>query len=174
MVRGYAQALFAVAEAEGALPEVEDELFRFARALEKQAKLREALTDIGLPPERKAAVLGDVLGEQASPHTLRLLSFVVESGRARDLGAIVDRLAALAAERREHAVAEVRTAVELTNQQQKKLAAALSKATGKDVELRVLVDPEVLGGVVARIGDEVFDGTIRRRLELAREHVSEA
>ena len=174
VVRGYAQALFAVAEAEGALEEVEDELFRFARALEKQAKLREALTDIGLPPERKRAVLEDVLGEQASAHTLRLLSFVVESGRARDLGAIVDRLAALASERRQHAVAEVRTAVELSSGQQKQLAAALSKATGKDVELRLLVDPEVIGGVVARIGDEVFDGTIRRRLELAREHVSEA
>jgi F-type H+-transporting ATPase subunit delta len=173
LINGYAQALFSVAESEEALDDVEDELFRFARTVERQSKLREALTDIALPPERKRAVLTDLLGEQANPHTLNLLAFVVESGRARDLRAIVDRMVELAAERRERAVAEVRTAVPLTAERQQRLAAALSKATGKRVDVRVLVDPEVVGGVVARVGDQVFDGTIKRRLELARERLSE-
>jgi F-type H+-transporting ATPase subunit delta len=165
--------MFSVAEAEDALDAVEDELFRFARALEKQQRLREALTDPALPAERKRAVLVDLLGERANPHTVNLLAFIVEQGRARDLGAIVDEVVALAAERRQAAVAEVRTAVPLGAEQRKRLASALEKATGKRIELKVVVDPDVVGGVVARVGDQVIDGSVRRRLELARERMSE-
>jgi F-type H+-transporting ATPase subunit delta len=101
-----------------------------------------------------------------------ILGFLVEQGKARELTAIVDELVALAAERRRAAVAEVRTAVELTDEHRKNLAGALERATGRKVELRVIVDPSVIGGVVARIGDQVIDGSIRRRLELARERMS--
>jgi F-type H+-transporting ATPase subunit delta len=172
-IRGYAEALFSVAEAEEALDVVEDELFRFARALEREQRLRDALTDPVLPAERKRAVLGDVLGERANPHTVNLLRFLVEQGRARDLPAIVDELVALAAERRQAAVAEVRTAVPLDAEHRERLAEALGRATGKRVELKVVVDPSVVGGVVARVGDQVIDGTVRRRLELARERLTE-
>ena len=67
---------------------------------------------------------------------------------------------------------EVRTAIPLDGPRREKLAEALARATGKDIELKVLVDPTVLGGVVARVGDQVFDGSIRRRLELAREQLA--
>jgi len=173
LIRGYAQALFSIAEAEGVLDDVGDELFRFARALDKETRLRNALTDIALPAERKRKVLGDVLGKRANLHTVNLLAFVVEQGRARDLGAIVDELVRLAAERRQRAVAEVRTAIQLSGQQRKRLADALAGATGKQIELKVIVDPDsVIGGVVARVGDQVFDGSVRRRLDLARERMS--
>lgn len=172
-VRGYAQALFSVAEAEDALNAVEDELFRFARTLEREGDLREALTDPMLPSDRKRALLTDLLGKKANPHTVSLLGFIVEQGRARDLEAIVDEMVALAAERRRSAVAEVRTAVRLDATRRKRLAEVLEKATGKKVELKVVVDPSVVGGVVARVGDQVIDGSIRRRLELARERLSE-
>jgi F-type H+-transporting ATPase subunit delta len=172
-IRGYAEALFSVAEAEDALDVVEDELFRFARALEREQRLRDALTDPALPAEQKRAVLGDVLGERANPHTVNLLGFLVEQGRARELRAIVDELVALAAERRQAAVAEVRTAVPLDAEHRERLAHALGRATGKRVELKVVVDPSVVGGVVARVGDQVIDGTVRRRLELARERLTE-
>jgi len=172
-VRGYAQALFSVADAEEALDTVEDELFRFARVLEKERDLRDALTDPALPADRKKAVLADVLGERANPHTVNLLGFIVDQGRARDLGAIVDDLVALAAERRQSAVAEVRTAIPLDKEHREKLVEALERATGKRIELKVVVDPSVVGGVVARVGDQVIDGSVRRRLELARERLSE-
>ncbi|HEV8572635.1 MAG TPA: ATP synthase F1 subunit delta [Actinomycetota bacterium] len=174
LIKGYAQALFSVAEAEGALDTVGDELFRFSRAMEKQTRLRNALTDIAFPADRKRKVLIDVLGKKANPHSVNLLGFVIEQGRARDLGPIVDELVRLAAERRQRAVAEVRTAVRLSGVQRKRLAEALSRATGKQIELKVIVDPEsVIGGVVARVGDQVFDGSVRRRLELVRERMSE-
>jgi len=172
-IRGYAQALFSVAEAEGVLDEVSDELFRFSRTVEQQPELRQALTDPKLPAERKGAVLEDLLGERANTHTLNLLGFIVEQGRARELEAITSEFVELAAERRRHAVAEVRTAVPLDKERREKLAQALSEATGKDVELKVIVDPSIVGGIVARVGDQVIDGSIRRRLELARERLSE-
>jgi F-type H+-transporting ATPase subunit delta len=172
-IRGYAQALFSVAEAEDALDEVEDELFRFARTLERETELRAALTDLHLPAERKRALLEEILGSRANPHTVNLLAFVVEQGRARELEAIADELAVLAAERRQSEVAEVRTAVPLDATRRNKLARALEKATGKRIEMKVVVDPSVVGGVVARVGDQVIDGSVRRRLELARERLSE-
>lgn len=172
-IRGYAQAMFSVAEAEDVLDEVEDELFRFARTLEQQHELRDALTDPGLPAERKRALLAEVLGERTDPVTVNLLGFVIEQGRARELGAIVDELVAVAAERRQSAVAEVRTAVPLDAGHRDRLAEALERATGRKVELKVVVDPTVVGGVVARVGDQVIDGSVRRRLELARERLSE-
>lgn len=174
LVRGYAQALLAVAEAEGVLERVEEELFSFARALEAQASLREALTDPGLPVERKRALLQELLGERADPHTIRLLGFVLEQGRARELGRIVDGLLAAAAERRRHVVAEVRSAVPLTDEQRERLAASLSEATGRAVEVRALVDPSVVGGIVARIGDEVIDGSVAAGLREAKERLGSA
>jgi len=171
-VRGYAQALFAVAEAEGQHEQVEDELFRFGKELERQADLREALIDPALPADRKKGMLQELLGQKASRHTVALLGFIVEQGRARELPSIIEALTEVAAERRRHAVAEVRVAVSLDEDHRRRLAEALAKATGKDVDLRVLVDPSILGGVVARVGDQVFDGSIKRKLEMAREQLA--
>jgi F-type H+-transporting ATPase subunit delta len=173
-IKGYAQALFAVAEAEGDLEQVEDELYRFGKTVESAPDLRDALTDPALPSDRKRAILGDLLGGRASPHTANLLTFLIEQGRARDLQRIVTALAEVAAERRRMAVAEVRTAVPLDEAQRTRLTKALSRATGKDIELKVVVDPNVIGGVVARVGDQVFDGTVRRKLEIAREQLTRA
>ena len=172
IIRGYAQALFAVAEAEGELGQVEDELFQFGKILESRPGLREALADPQLPLDRKRALLEELLGGKASRHTVSLLGFLIDQGRAKELPKILDALAEVAAEQRRKQVAEVRSAVRLTAEQRKRLQAALSKATGKDVEVKVVVDPTVIGGVVARVGDQVFDGTIRRKLEMAREQLA--
>ncbi len=171
LVRGYAQAIFAVAEAEGDLQTVEDELFGFAKAVERETRLREALTDPALPADRKLAVIRDVLGPKASSHTANVLGFLIEQGRARELGRIIQGLAEVAAERRQRQLAEVRSAVPLPDERRASLEAALSKATGRAVEVKVVVDPSVIGGVVARVGDEVFDGTVRTRLQRARERL---
>src|SRR5207244_8262582 len=109
--------------------------------------------------ERKKALLQELLGARASAQTVGLLGFVVERGRAKDLGRIVEALAEEASERRRHALAEVRTAVPLDEDHRGRLTRALARATGKELELKVLVDPSVIGGVMARVGDQVFDGT---------------
>jgi F-type H+-transporting ATPase subunit delta len=169
LIGGYAQALFAVARAEGVLPTVEDELYAFGKALEQHTALREALTNDALPAVNKKAVVRDVLGERANPVTVSLLGFVIEAGRGREIPKIVEELARMAATEREHVFAEVRTAVDLSNEQRDRLAEALSRATGHTVDVKVVVDPSVIGGVVAKVGDEVFDGSIASRLEDAKQ-----
>ena len=171
VVDGYAAALLSVAEAEDAVTEVEDELFRFGRTLESSSDLRDALIDPALPAERKEALLQDLLGERASPTTIHLLELVVNQGRGRQLDVIAERVSELAAERRRMVVAEVRSAIELSEEERRRLAEVLARATGKQIELKVIVDTEVIGGAVARVGDEVFDGTVRTRLEAAREQL---
>jgi len=167
-IDGYATALFEIARAEGNLDEVEDELFRFARSLESSDELRNALTDDLVPVDKRQAVVEDLLGGRASPTTTALISFVVASGRGRELPAIVSRLVDRAASEKDRAVAEVRTAVPLTEDQQTRLAAALANATGRQVELKVIVDDTVMGGLVAQVGDTVIDGTVRSGLDQLR------
>lgn len=171
-IDGYAAALFEVARVEGSLSEVEDELFRFARTMEGNDELRSVLTDAAVPAERRQGVVQDLLGAKASPVTTNLVSFVVGAGRARDLPAIIDRLVQRAAAEKDHEVAEVRSAIPLTDDQKSRLAEALNRATGKSVEIKVVVDPDVLGGIVAQVGDIVIDGTVRTRLEQLRSAIA--
>jgi F-type H+-transporting ATPase subunit delta len=164
-IEGYTNALFDVARAEGSLDEVEDELFRFGRTFEGSDELRSALTDQHLPASRRQSIVEDLLGGRASSTTVALLSFVVASGRARDLPAIIDRLVTRAAAERNKVVAEVRSAIPLDDAQRERLAVALGNATGKQVQVKVVVDPTVLGGILAQVGDTVIDGTVRHRLD---------
>ena len=168
-IDGYAEAMVAVARAEDNLAEVEDELFRFARALESNDDLRSALVDPHIPAERRQQIVEDLLGGRATPTTTALVSMAVVSGRARDLPSICDLVVERSAQERNREVAEVRSAIELTDDQQRRLADALGEATGKEVEVKVIVDPSVLGGVVAQIGDTVIDGSVRHRLNQLRE-----
>lgn len=161
----YAGALLVVARSEGSLEEVEDELFRFARVLETNDELRTTLTDAALPVSRRQQIVEDLLGGRANPITTALLSMVVGTGRARDLAAIVDELVRLSAAEGNKELAEVRSAIELTDDQKQRLVVALEAATGKKVELKVIIDPSVLGGLVAQVGDTVIDGSVKTRLQ---------
>jgi F-type H+-transporting ATPase subunit delta len=161
----YAEALFGVSRSEGNLAEVEDELFRFARTLEANDDLRTTLTDAALPVSRRQQIVEDLLGGKANPITTSLLSMVVGTGRSRDLPAIIDELVRISAAEGNKEVAEVRSAVALTDDQKSRLAAALGQATGKQVEVKVVLDPTVLGGLVAQVGDTVIDGSVKTRLQ---------
>ncbi len=171
LVHGYAEALFRVVQAEGQLDQVEDELYRFGKLLETEYELRQMLSDQAIDRAQRTKVLEELLGDKVSPHTLGLLSFIVTQGRGRQLPQILQELSDIAAEARNTVVAEVRSAVPLDDRQRSELALALSKATGKTVEIKVLVDPTILGGVVAKVGDTVIDGSVRHKLQQLREQV---
>ena len=164
-IEAYADAMFEVARAEANLDEVEDELFRFARALESSDELREALTDPHIPASRRQQIVEDLVGPRATSTTTALISMVVGIGRGRDLPTIIDALVKKSAGSRQKAVAEVRSTVDLSAEQRDRLAAAIEKATGKKVEVKVIIDSTILGGVVTTIGDTVIDGSVRTRLE---------
>ena len=164
-IQGYARALFEVARAEGSLDEVEDELFRFARSLESSDELRNALTDEQIPAEKRQNIIEDLLGGKATQTTTQLIGMVVGAGHARELPAIVDHLVSRASDSKNLDVASVRTAVPLTDDQEARLKAALENATGKNLSLKVTVDSSVVGGVVAVVGDDVIDDSVRTRID---------
>ncbi len=164
-IEGYARALFEVARAEENLSEVEDELFRIARTYESSDSLRATLTDGMIPLQKRQAIIEDLLGSKATATTTQLVSMIIGAGRAHDLPAIVDAVVQRASRSKQLEVAEVRSAVELTEDQKTRLIAALVKATGAQVNLKVVIDPSVLGGVVATVGDKVIDGSVRTRLD---------
>ena len=168
-INGYAAAILEVAKAEGDLVRVGDELFQIARAFESSSELREALTDPRLPIERKQGIVDDLLGSKTSPLSVNLVNFVIGVGMASDLPTIADRVAERAAAERNKVLAEVRTAVELDDETIGRLSRSLSQATGKDVEVKTVVDPSIVGGIVARVGDTVIDGSLSYRMQELRE-----
>jgi F-type H+-transporting ATPase subunit delta len=168
LVDQYARGLLAIVDAEGALERVEDELYRFGQALEVNNDLREALSDQQVPVERRLAVVDELLGKKADPQTVATVAHVIQSGRGRLLVDIIQAFTRAAASQRDRAVAEVRTAVELTEDQRERLRKALGEATGRDVELKVIIDDSVVGGVLATVGDTVIDGSVSRQLARMR------
>lgn len=174
VVDQYARGLLAIAEAEGATERVEDELYRFGQALEGNNELREALGDRQLPAERRVGVVDELLDGSADPQTVAAVAHVIQAGRGRMLGDIITAFTRLAAGQRDRAVAEVRTAVELSDDQRERLRTALGQATGRDVELKVVVDSDVVGGVLATVGDTVIDGTVSRQLARVRSQLAGA
>jgi F-type H+-transporting ATPase subunit delta len=162
-----ATADLTAAQRSGRLDNVEDELFRFGRIVESDAGLRAALTDRSAPASSKAALLASLLGSRAEPVTERLVVRLVTQPRGRSLEDGLRSLSGLAAARRDRMVAVVTSAVPLTDGQQQRLGAALARIYGREMHLNLDVDPEVLGGIAVRIGDEIIDGTIQERLDEA-------
>jgi F-type H+-transporting ATPase subunit delta len=151
---------------------VEDELFRFARAVDGSPELRDRLVDPSIDVGTKLGIVTDLLGDRAHPQTLSAVAFVVQAGRARQLTQIADAVVGQAAESRAQAVAEVRSAVALTADQRRRLARALARIAGRDVDLKIVVDPGVVGGVVVRMGDTVIDGSVSHRLAEVRSQLT--
>ena len=158
------QAVFLVANAEGALDDVEDELFRFARIIARDPALRPVLTDRSLPAENKRALLVGLLEGKVRPASLRIIEQLVLSPRGRTLEVSLEEYASYAADVRARTLAQVTSAVLLTEEQQTRLTASLTRAFGRTVQLQLEIDPTVVGGLVVQVGDEIIDGSIVRRL----------
>lgn len=164
-INAYVVAMFEVASANDAISAVEDDMFRLARAIESNEQLRAALNDTSLPAERRQNIVEQLLGGKAHNVTVQLVSMLVGTGHISLLPQVADALVKRASNSKQLEVAEVRSAVALTDAQKARLAEVLGKAAGKPVNLKVVVDPNVIGGIVATIGDEVIDDTVRTRLD---------
>lgn len=171
-IKAYADAILAIGRAEGELELLERELLTVAQTFSTSNELRDALTNPQLPAERKQGIIDDLIGGRASSLAVGLVSFIVSQGRASELPAIVDALVEHAAASRSKAVAEIRSAVALDQATLDRLVAVLSRVTGKDLEVKAIVDPELVGGVVARVGDVVIDGSVASRLAEIRQVLS--
>ncbi len=162
-------AVLAAAQQAGRLETVEEELFRFGRAVAGDADLMRALTDRGASVQRRTQLVEALLAERAAPETLTLARQAVAHPRGRTLQDALAEFGEVAAQRRERLVALVTAAAPLREEQRERLAAALGRIYGRTLHLNVDVDPEVVGGIRVQVGDEVIDGTVVGRLETARQ-----
>ena len=168
-IQGYARAILAVASAESNGAQIEDEIYRFSQVLQSSEELKSTLSDASIPSAQRQQIVEDLLDGQVTQTTVALVSMVVAAGMGSDIKAIADKVVGLGAESRDKAVAEVYSVVDLSSDQQQRLAAALKSATGKDVEMKIIIDESVMGGLLVQIEDEVIDGTVRTRLKQLRE-----
>jgi F-type H+-transporting ATPase subunit delta len=166
------QAMALAAEADNGLDDLEDGLFRFGRVIAANPDLRAALADPSLPEQGKRELLSTLLQGKVTPVTLRLISQMVAHPRGRSLTVALDLCASIAAQRREQLIAVVRSAVDLSAAQRRRLARALAGSYGHRVHLNVVIDPSVVGGISVQIGDELIDGTVASRLATVRRELA--
>lgn len=162
------ETVTASAEAGGRLDALEDELFRFARVVAGTAELRDAVADRNASRGAQADLVGRLLQGKASAESVRLARQAVLAPRGRRFDRTIELYLQVAAKRREQLTATATSAVPLDDGQRRRLAEALTGIYGRQVQVNVVVDPEVIGGIRVQIGDEVVDGTMLRRLEAAR------
>ncbi|MFQ6170081.1 F0F1 ATP synthase subunit delta [Oryzobacter sp. R7] len=166
------QTLLASAEREGRIDRVEDELFRFDRIVAGDHALRDALSSRNTDADGKVALVRSLLEGKAAPETVRLAEQAVRAPRGRRLDRVMQTYLELASRRRDELTALVTVAAPLDEQQSARLRSALEAHYGKSVTLQVVLDPTVMGGIRVQVGDEVVDGTVLRRLDEARRHVT--
>lgn len=162
------EAALITAEQAGDLDEIEDELFRVDRMVAGDESLRQALSDPAVGSDAKADLLDSILGGKVNATTVALVRHVVGHPRGRRLSEALDALVDQSARRRERVLARVTVAAPISADQETRLVSALGRIYRRDVDLQVDVDPEVRGGVVVRVGDEVIDGSVSHRLDQAR------
>lgn len=166
------QAALAVAEADGTLDTVEEELFRFGRILDANSELHRLLSDVSTPAEQKLSLLDSLIAGKVTPVSERLLRQVVEAPRSRHVETAIEELSDLAARRRERSVAYVKSAKPLSAEQESRLVTALTRLYNRPISVRSDVDPDVLGGLRVTVGDEVIDGSVAYRLDEVRRRLA--
>jgi F-type H+-transporting ATPase subunit delta len=156
------------AERADQLGDVEDELFRFGQVVDGDTELAAALGDTSAEVTRRATLVEDLLDGKVRPATLRLAKLALAGFGGRGFSASLSRLVELAASKRDRSVAYVTTAVPLSDAEEERLAARLSQMYGRQVSPKIDVDPRIVGGMRVKVGSDLYDGTVARRLSEAR------
>ncbi|MDR7301140.1 F0F1 ATP synthase subunit delta [Haloactinomyces albus] len=166
-------ALLVQAERAGRLDAVEDELFRLGRIIGAQPELESLLSDPTADPDGKAATVDQLIDGKVESVTQSLVRQLVSRSHGQHVSEGLEELAELSARRRERSVAHVRSAMVLTDAQQQRLAATLQRIYSRPIAIHLEVDPELGGGLVIRIGDEVIDGSTAGRLQALRRDLAD-
>jgi len=169
----YANAMADVALAQGAAEPAAGQLHEFGVAYGQSAELRTFLASPAVSIEAKHAVIEKIVARLGASKIIRNFLFVLADHRRTQL--IPEVIAAfhqVIRQRQGVAEAEVSSAVELSAAQRKEMAATLARLTGKKIETKYTLDPALLGGAVVRIGDTIYDGSLRSRLNEMRAHLA--
>jgi F-type H+-transporting ATPase subunit delta len=150
------------ADRAGTLDETEDELFRFARLVEANPDLRNALSDRAVSLAARQELVEQLLGGRATAPTVALAKRAV-AARERTFGHTIEGYVTLAAAQKNRVIATVRVAKPMTSRQRERLRKSLTKQVGREVALQEVVDENILGGVRVELGNEVIEGTVAAR-----------
>ena len=171
--RMYARALFEAAEEHGRIEQVASDLAALAAAVEEIPELRSFLANPEVEPVGKADVLREIAGE-ADELVRNFVQLVAEKGRAGELVDMNRELEALVAREQNRLAVELTTAYELSDDEAESIVGAIQKASGRTVEATRAVDPDLIGGIVLKVGSFLADGSVRGRLERLRRELSTA
>jgi F-type H+-transporting ATPase subunit delta len=169
---GYARALFEMAQAEGAVARIEEELYRLRELLKKNPALLEFLKDPNIKREGKRQALAELFENRVHPLTLNTLVILSDQDRVNRLPNIIGQFSTIAAESRQKVTGEITTAVPLDDATVQRLASELSRVTGKNVQLFQKIDPSILGGAILKVGEQIIDGSLRRKLNQIQEQLA--
>jgi F-type H+-transporting ATPase subunit delta len=165
----YANALADVALVQGAADAALKQLGDFAAAFGVSAELRNFLTSPGVPREAKHGVIEKIAARVGAGKIIRNFLFVIaDHQRTHILPEILAAFQDVIRQRQGIAEAEISSAVELSAGQKKRFAQTLERLTGKKIEAKYSLDPALLGGAVVRVGDTIYDGSVRSSLNEIR------
>ena len=173
VARRYASALVDVVLERGEAREVQEELLAWERMFQASPMLQEVFRNPTIALDKKRGVLNKLI-ERAKPRptTANFLKVLLQNQRITDLGEINKKFAELLDERAGMVAAIVTTARSVPENAQQKLQAKLLSLTGKQVRINFTTDPELIGGLVTRIGSTVYDGSVRNHLQLIKEKMA--
>jgi F-type H+-transporting ATPase subunit delta len=173
VARRYASALADVVSAHGEAREVQEELLTWEQMLQSNANLREAFGNPTIALDQKRGVLNRLI-ELTRPRstTANFLKVLLQNQRLTELGEINKRLTQVLDERAGVVAATVTTARGVPESYQQQLREKLSQLTGKKVRVDFATDPEIIGGLVTRIGSTVYDGSVRSQLQQLKEKMA--
>jgi len=169
----YANALADIALAQGAAEPAAKQLSDFGAAYAQSGELRTFLASPAVTAEAKRAVIEKIAARMGASKIIRNFLFVITDHRRTPLiPEIIATFQQVIRQRQGAAEAEISSAVEMNAAQKKELAATLGRLTGKKIETKYSLDPALLGGAVVRIGDTIYDGSLRSRLNAMRNRLA--
>lgn len=169
----YAEALYEAAVGANALDQVASGVGDFAAAFDESAELRAALGNPEVDHARKRAIV-TALSEGAHPHVTNLLKVLVDRGRITELPEIAAAFQARVARAESRLDVEAVTAIPLPADLRERIVASIAEKTGQSVTLTESVDPDIVGGLVLKVGEAVVDGSVRSRIEDLRRDLAAA
>lgn len=174
VARRYASALYEEADASGVLEAVDEDVLMLRRSIESNHELSRFFESPVISQEKKEGVVQELLGDRVEELLVNFLRLLIEKDRETMTKTILDAYQTLRDEHRGIVDATVRTATPLTDEDEEALQTALEEKTGKSVRMEVEEDPDLIGGIVVRIGDRVFDASVHNQLASLHDRLREA
>ena len=170
IARRYAGAIFEIARKQNTMDRTLEDVKGIAEVFAHR-KLAYLLREPKIPAQRKETALRQALAAKVLPTSLNLALLIVQRGLVDVMPNIATEFEHLVLDYRNQAIAEVTTAAQLDDAQKAVVKRALEQKTGKSILIETRVDPSILGGVVARVGDEIIDGSVRNRLHVLQQQL---